>query len=217
MSKNFKGYLGDQIGKLGTAVGRKWKRKMVYSAYQGKVKNPNTEGQQTVRARFALLGRMAASFLDATKKGMAASADRYDYTESDHFVKRNWDAVTATEPGEVEVDFGALTISEGRLPEVYFEAPSFAEEAEVSVAFDGNIDADKAKEEDQVYIFVYQPDSNRGILSKATSRNAGSVSVVVPARWSGMEVHVYGFVIGGAAENKGMPSDSTYIGHGNIA
>ena len=57
MSKNFKGYLGDQIGKLGTAVGRKWKRKMVYSAYQGKVKNPNTEEQQLVRARFALLGQ----------------------------------------------------------------------------------------------------------------------------------------------------------------
>ncbi len=217
MSKNFKGYLGDQIGKLGTAVGRKWKSKMVYSAYQGKVKNPKTEEQQLVRARFALLGALAASFLDATEIGLKASAKRYDYTESDHFVKRNWDAVTATTPDDVAVDFGALTVSEGRLTGVYFKTPSFSEEAAVSVAFESNVDVGKASANDEVYLYVYQPDTDRGVLSQTTSRNAGSISVDVPARWSGMEVHVYGFVIGGAAENRGMSSDSEYIGHGTIA
>ena len=33
MSKNCKGYMGDQIGKLGPAVGSRWKGKMIYRAY----------------------------------------------------------------------------------------------------------------------------------------------------------------------------------------
>ena len=217
MSKNFKGYMGDQIGKLGTAVGRRWKRKMVYAAYQGRVKNPRTEDQMLVRARFKQLGEMSGSFLNAIKLGLAIQAEKHDYTEVDHFIKRNWNAVTASEPDEVTVDFGALVVSEGHLTEVSFKTPSFAEEKKVTVAFDSNSDSEDAKGDDKVYLFVYQPDINRGVMTLPVSRSAGTITATVPARWSGMQVHVYGFTVGGDPSNMGNPSDSTYIGSGTIA
>ena len=217
MSKNFKGYMGDQIGKLGTAVGRKWKRKMIYSAYQGKVRNPNTEEQQLVRARFSLLGSIAVPFLDATEIGFKASATRFDYTESDHFMKRNWEAVTATDPATTIVDFGALVVSEGRAQGVEFKTTSFAEEAEVSVTYEARRTAEQMADNDKVYIFVYQPDMNMGVLSLPSSRSAGSITVPVPSFWSGMQVHLYGFVVSAKGKTKGLTSPSTYIGDGTIA
>lgn len=217
MSKNFKGYLGDQIGKLGTAVGRKWKNKMVYSAYQGKVRNPKTENQCIIRARFSRLSMLAASFLDATEIGLKASAKHYDYTESDHFMKRNWDAVTATDPEVLTVDYGALVVSEGRTPWVEFHEPDFSDEASVSVTFDPGNKVPKASANDQVYLFVYQPDTDMGVLSLPVSRSTGSVSVAVPSLWSGMTVHLYGFAVGAGDSTKGKTSPSTYVGTGTIA
>ncbi len=217
MSKNFKGYMGDQIGKLGTAVGRKWKRKMVYSAYQGKVRNPKTEEQCIIRARFAQLSALAASFLDATEIGLKSSARVNDYTESDHFMKRNWEAVTASDPESTVVDYGALVVSEGRAPWALFDSPSFAEEGEVSVTFDPTKSSDKMSDDDQVYLFVYQPDTDMGVLSMPVSRSTGSITVPVPSFWSGMKVHLYGFVMSAKGRTKGLTSASTYVGTGTIA
>ena len=217
MSKNFKGYMGDQIGKLGTAVGRKWKRKMVYSAYQGKVKNPNTEEQQLVRARFALLGSMAASFLDATEIGFAQRADSKAMTESDYFVKKNWRAVTATDPESIDVDYDAIVVSEGRTPWVAFGTPSFAEEAEVSVTFDTGNSQSNVSPDDKVYLFVYQPDTDMGVLSLPAARGTGSITVAVPSIWSGMKVHLYGFAVGAHGKTTGKASMSAYVGTGTIA
>lgn len=217
MSKNFKGYMGDQIGKLGTAVGRKWKRKMIYSAYQGKVRNPRTEEQRTVRARFAQLGGMAASFLDATELGFAQYANRMAMTESDYFVKRNWHAVTATDPASVTVDYDSIVVSEGRTPWVEFGTPSFAEEAEVSVTFENGSRQSHVSPNDQVYLFVYQPDTDMGVLSLPAARSTGSITVAVPGSWSGMKVHIYGFAEGAHEKTTGKTSMSTYVGTGTIA
>lgn len=217
MSKNFKGYMGDQIGKLGTAVGRKWLRKMIYSAYQGKVRNPKTIEQCKVRAHFALMGSMAVSFLDATEIGLKQRANRKGMTPSDYFVKKNWDAVTVIDPETLTVDFGALVVSEGRTPWVEFGTPSFAEEGEVSVTFDASTDVKNASPDDKVYVFIYQPDMDMGVLSTPTTRSAETITVPVPKFWSGLEVHLYGFAVGVTPQTKGNPSPSVYIGYGTIA
>ena len=135
------------------------------------------------------------------------------------------------------IDWGAVAISKGTAQPPLFEAPSFEEEATVKVSW-----TPEGNNADIVQVLVYQPDTNKGFYSTPTSMGAGSLSVVVPARWSGMDVHVYGFClretesgqavtyssywdagnVEAMAEVKRLagamdPSVSTYIGHGSIA
>lgn len=220
MSKNFKGYMGDQIGKLGTAVGRRWKRKMVYSAYQGKVKNPRTWDQRVIRARFTKLMSLEASFLPALQKGLKVLADRRQNTEGNNFVMMNWDAVTASTPEEVTVNYAALQVSSGRLPQVNFHSPDFETEGQVSVDFDAVAGVTNSGSDDKVYLFVYQPDTEQSILSMPVKRSERSITVAVPSEWSGMRVHLYGFLVGAtdfeSTNTFGMVSPTTYVGTGDI-
>ena len=108
-------------------------------------------------------------------------------------------------------------MSEGRAPWVEFNTPSFAEESEVSVTFETDKTSPKMSDDDQVYLFVYQPDSNMGVLSMPVSRDTGTITVKVPSFWSGMRVYLYGFAEGAHPETKGMTSPSTYVGNGSIA
>ena len=54
------------------------------------------------------------------------------------------------------------------------------------------------------------------MLSEPVKRNIGSVTASVPANWNGLEVHVWGFTIGGGADTMGLPSDSAYLGSGEL-
>lgn len=218
--------LGNQRGKIGNLVGYVRKGKQCYRGYVAKVAQTKSEKALIVRARFGALGKMAMAMRGAINRGFLKLIKSSPMSGSNIFVKKNWDACVATEPEEVSIDYGAVSIADGNLAPVFFEAPSFEEESTVSVAFDGNNDAPGADPSDSVFLAAYQPDSNSAVVSKATSRSAGSISLVVPVRWSGMEVHVYGFVQNEAdrwSEEllSTIPayeaSESTYIGHGTIA
>lgn len=214
MSKNFKGYMGDQIGKLGTAVGRRWKRKMVYASYQGRVRNPRTESQTLVRARFSMLTEVAAIFQSAARKGLHHMAESRQTTECNCFVTLNYNKVNGTTPGALTLDPSTLVTSFGHLTGVVFntniDVTSVPNTVGVTVS-DGNTSAQDASTSDSVYVFVYCPDANGGVLSVAAARAAGKIEVPVPASWSGLDVHVYGFTVG---KTKASPTD--YLGHATL-
>ena len=217
MSKNFKGYLGDQIGKLGTAVGRRWKRKMVYASYQGKVRNPRTEKQVEARLRFAALSKLASAFLGAIDKGFKKMSEMRQTTTGNCFVSMNYTAVTLDEGGMVDVRFSKLAVSDGSLPAVTFGTADFSEPETVSVPFQGNGDQPNTDPKDEVYLFAYQPDLNQGMLSAAALRSQGTARMTVPSTWQGMQVHIYGFAVGDSDKKRGVASESDYIGSGTIA
>lgn len=216
MSKNGKGYMGDQIGKLGPAVGARWKGKMVYRSYQQFVHDPSTKRQTLVRARFKQLAVMASAFLNALRIGLAKVAKRYQNTEGNNFMRLNWPAVTATSAEQVTVDYASLVISTGHLPQVDFGTPDFDTAGKVTVPI-GGVVIEPAKTTDKVYLYVYQPDTGLGLLSEPALRSDSSVSIDVPSVWSGMRVHVYGFAAGAADEYEGELSPSTYVGTGDLA
>lgn len=220
MSKNFKGYMGDQIGKLGPAVGRRWKGKMIYSAYQGNVSDPKSDRQLLVRARFALLGRLSATLLSAIHVGMALRATRLHITEGNLFMKSNGSAVSGSDPEALTVAYDELKLSEGNLTGVDFGTLSFTDPLEVSVPItNGNLEADDAHADDRVYVAVYCPDMDKAVVSPGTAkRSDNGVAVSVPASWQGMKVHVYGFVKArDAAKQPTLVSDTDYCGFGNIS
>ena len=207
------GILSDFKNKIGTVVGRHWKSwKYTTSAYVREVKNPRTEAQQLQRARFAAIGAMSSAFLPAIMEGFNQLARRLVLTEGNVFVKRNIGAVEATSPTSVTIDYSAITVSEGRLPEVQFGSPDFDTPLTVEVSFTGNTDDPEADAADTVHIFAYNAEDGRGILSEGAARSAGSASVTVPGSWNGVKVHVWGYVVNA----KGICSRSTYIGSGNI-
>ena len=220
MSKYTKGYMGDQIGKLGPAVGARWKGRTVMRSYQKYVRNPRTEAQQLVRSRFRVLSKLASAFHSANLLGLRQSAVSAAMTEGNIFSRLNWDKVTAVSPDEVSVNFSALSLSDGTLPEATFGAVDFGEGSHLHVeaTLSGGADQPGASEQDQVYLFAYCPDRYQGVLGSPVPRTADKVSVNVPASWDGMEIQLYGFAIGAAdGQNAGRSSATAYCGSGEVA
>lgn len=214
MALYYLGILGTFKNKVGTVVGRHWKNwKWTMAAYVRNVKNPRTEAQQFQRARFAAIGGMCSAFLPAIAIGFRKLARQLTLTEGNVFVKMNIGAVEATTPDSVTIDYSAIQVAKGRLPEVQFGSPLFDTPLTVEVSYTPHTDDPEADAADTVLLFVYNPEDGRGILSEGAARSAGSASVTVPGSWNGVKVHVWGFV----TDDKGLCSRSTYIGSGNIS
>lgn len=211
--------MGDQIGKLGPAVGRKWKGRMVYASYQKYVANPRTMAQQLIRSRFAVISGLASAFTSAIQLGLEQLAKSAAVTEGNAFIKMNWDKVTAVSPDDVSVNYPALNISHGALPEVSFGQVDFGEgeHLHVEAPMNGGTDQPGANNEDQVFLFAYCPDRKQGILGSAVPRSATKASVNVPQAWDGMEIHVYGFAVSAVTSRKRIATSTCYCGTGEVA
>lgn len=219
MSKNNKGYMGDQIGKLGPAVGRRWKGRQVYASYQKFVANPRTEAQQIIRARFKRAVELSKAYRFGYIIGLLEYANKMKFTEANAFIKQNWSQISATTPDAVEVNYSGIKIAIGDLPEATYGAVDFGttNHLTIEVAVEGNV-SPTALSEDKVYLFAYCPDLNQGCLGSPVLRSAAKVSVKVPSSWDGMEVHLYAFCIGGNRLSKyfGVCSRSAYCGTGEV-
>ena len=213
MSKNFKGYMGDQIGKLGPAVGRRWMGKMVYASYQGRVKNPRTSSQQMVRARFKVLSELTAAFDTALALGLKKVAYSRSMTAANLFVSLNYANVSGTVPTALDVAYEGLTLSRGRLAGMDFGTPSFATPSKVEVDIEDNqLDVEGTSADDTVVLVAYNPAAMYAVVGATAKRTDESVSLGVPKRWQGLQVHVYAFV----RNSQGEVSDTVYVGSGVI-
>jgi hypothetical protein len=116
------------------------------------------------------------------------------------------------------VDYTEIKIAEGSLPEVLFGNASFAEPLQVAVPMSDTTGIEGADAHDKVYIFAYSPEAGAGVISDGRNTRADeSISVNVPAYWNGHRVHVWGFTIGNGIDNKGVISNSRYLGSGTIS
>ena len=222
MSKNNMGYMGDQIGKLGTAVGRKWKRKMVYAAYQKNVRNPKTDDQMLVRARFTMLTGLSQRFYPATKLGLQAMSSNRQCTEGNCFLNLNYGHVSGNTPETLEVSLPALEVSSGPVPAVNVGASlNVSQPNKVTVQLTYTDPTNPfSSTDDVIYAFAYCPAVRQGRLSDGVARRTDDkVSVEnLPASWSGLEVYVYVFVVGGKKSHyAGYASQTIYAGSDELA
>ena len=217
MSKHDLGVMGKFYGKIGVVVGFTWKGLQVARAYISRVANPKTSGQQLVRTRFATAGHLASLFLPAISVGLKNLASTRKSTDVGEFVRLNWAKIQASAPGEATIDYTGLQLAKGGLGGVGFGSPQFDDPLEVAIDITSNLDAYKANASDKVYIFVYCPEMNAVLLPTPSARTTTSVTIPVPSSWNGQKVYCWGFTLGNAADNKGMVSNSVYIGSGNIS
>lgn len=224
MSKNAKGVLGQQVGKVGPVVARKFRNLDVYSAYQPSVKNPRTQKQQMNRLRFATISRIAHGFGCAVRLGFGAAVRGTKESMRNRFSRLNISNVKVDSLDVTDVDFTAMVVAQGGLCPVHFGAPLFDTPETVMVNFDEmNANACQKTANDKVYVVVYSPDANLAVVGEGVARSEKSVSVKVPSIWLGTKVQVYGFVRNDGEANTefdiaaGECSDSQYIGSGTIS
>ena len=223
MSKNAKGVLGQQVGKVGPVVARKFRNLDVYSAYQPKVKNPRSEKQQNNRLRFATISSIAHGMGCAVRLGFGAAVRGTKESMRNRFTKLNIANVTANAPDSVEIDYSAFVVAQGGLCPVHFNTPLFDTPETVTVNFNEmNANACQKTANDKVYVVVFNPDLKLAVVGEGVERSAGKVEVAVPSNWNGVKVQVFGFVRNDGEANTefniaaGECSDSQYIGSGSI-
>ncbi len=192
MSKNWQGYMGIQVGKLGPAVGRIYRGEQVYSAYQPNVSNPRTEEQQANRARFSRLMGLTRAFVPVSALGLSAAAEGAGIHYRNLFAKLNAGAVSVSL--EPEVAYGELVVSRGPAVGVVFGGATVESGGRLTVVYAANAETPGAGATDEVYVFAYGEGAGYGLMSAGTLRGAGRVEMELPSRWSGERVHVYGFV-----------------------
>lgn len=218
MAKQGMENFGSYRGKLGNTYGRKVHGVALNALMPTPRGNKNaTEEMRDIQLRFKTLAQLASAFMAAIVIGLKTRAKAIGplVSQFDAFIKDNWSASSA-EGGVVEIDYGNLKIADGNLTEVGFGSANFEEPLRVSVGFTPNSDAPDADADDEVRLIVYQPDANKTVMSAPVQRSAGAIEMALPSTWSGMTVHVYGFTVGAGRTNKGIVSDGSYIGTGNV-
>lgn len=222
MSKNAKGILGQQVGKVGPVVGRLFRGEIIYSAYQPVVGNPKTNAQLVHRAKFAAVSATGHAFGCATRLGFGRAVAGTKYSPRNLFAKLNQGAFTASTPESVVVSYPNLVIAAGGLCPVSFDVPSFAEPLKVSVNYVDGVNGCQKTPSDKVYLVAFAPDMNQAVVSTGEARDEGTIELEVPSTWNGLKVHVWGFVRndGQLYEPLQIPagecSGSTYVGTGTI-
>lgn len=223
MSKNAKGVLGQQVGKVGPVVARKFRNLDVYSAYQPNVKNPRTQKQQLNRLRFATISGLAHGFGCAVRLGFGAAVRGTKESMRNRFTKLNIANVTPTGVDAVDIDFTTMRIAQGGLCPVHFGSPEFDTPSEVQVPFDDlNANACQKTANDKVYVVAFSADAGLACIGEGVERSAAKAIVSVPSNWNGTKVQVYGFVRNDGEANieldiaAGECSDSSFIGSGTI-
>lgn len=225
MAKQDTGYLGGFRGNLGPAVGYQWRGKWCVRSKPGIVRNPRTDKQMKHRWMFREEVRLAADMLDVLHLGLRERSLAMGMTECNLFVQCNQEAFgwEECEPvadalgsgdgnGTLTVDYQRLVVSAGDVPTVDFDMPHIDDRLVLTVGYQQYVGRQWGSSEDLVYLYIYCPSLNDGMLAAPSLRRQKRIAVALPEEWQGREVHIWGFV----QDYMGRASDSIYLGGGPL-
>lgn len=223
MSKNAKGLLGEQFGKVGPVVGRRYRNENVYSAYQPNVKNPRTEKQVANRLRFAAMSELSHQMACGARFGFQNAVKGTNLSPRNLFQKLNITSITVTGGSTINTDFTGMVVSRGQLDNVQPDMPQFDTPEKVIVPFSDPGAPCHRTAGDKVYCYLFCPDAKQGLLGEPVPVSEGEISVYVPAYWNGLKAHVWiftrneGIDVPSLGISYGDCSDSVYAGSGTIS
>lgn len=226
-------------GRVGNVVGAKLKGgEYVTRSYQPSVKNPNTLRQRVSRLRMSTAAKVAAGLAPAIQAGFSKAAGSTKMYPRNMFVRdmvkfsENSPLKIADETAEIE--FNRLKVSErigiSTVPEI--AAPSFETAGKVSVTVTAQPVVDVLPAGKMgIVVAVYCPDLEACAIDMvdAPTEGTATVTVAVPASFSGLTVHVYAFYkwipesgndVATDAEPWKYPAETgttVYVGTGNVA
>lgn len=221
MKDNIMFYTGRN--KIGNMVGYVRLGTQCFRAYVASVRDANTDAQKLVRAKCAEMTRIYRLYRAGARVGLAYAAKQGKRTAANEFFKLNYPRIVGATPGSLTFDWSVAQVSRGYTPGVVYSSNidviSTPNTVTISVT-DQQLTAYGADADDKVHVLVMCPDAEGAVLSVAVGRaflqTNNKIEVPVPAAWSGLDVHVYGFTISAASDTYGQGSNTDYIGHATL-
>jgi len=197
-----KGILGGFSGKVGTVVGASWKRTMYMRSLPKNINNPQTLGQRTQRAKFALVINLLRPLTAVLRVGWKRYATHQSaFNAATAHTLAN--AIVGTFPN-LQIDYAKVMISKGSLTAL--ETPAISSSGgNLTVSWDNNSGIGNAQATDKLLLAFINPAKNETIVRfNETERSEESFDLNL-SRWVGDRIHVY---IGFASEDGKEVSDS---------
>ncbi len=207
MAKQSFGINDGYRGTVGTVIGYQWRGKWCLRSRPRFVRNPRTPKQMAARGLFAHASQLASRMRSVLRLGMRNQALKAHRTECNHFMSLNTPCFSLAD-NQLHVDYENLLVAVGPVAPVGFAEPTVGE-AGITLPFEKNPLHLSSSSDDEVYLYAWCPSLQQGTLSAPAFRRNRQVSISLPENWTGLEVHLYGFV----TDYAGRASDSVYIGY----
>ncbi|MBQ8704675.1 MAG: hypothetical protein IJ524_09950 [Bacteroidales bacterium] len=189
MAKTKNGILDGFEGKLGTVIGYRWKGVECMRAVNAFPHDPRTQAQMKCRTLFRTLSQLGSDMLQAARLGFRGPADAGHTTEYNCFIRANKQCVASVDDG-AQVDYPALSIADGPLDEVVFEEPLVDNHLQMNIDFHPKA---SRRRDDYVLLYAYTPALRQGLLSPPVYCSQRRATLMLPDRWRGHDLHLYGF------------------------
>lgn len=137
-----------------------------------------SEAQLRQRALFKARQQTSALYGTILQRGLTKEAHAHGMTEANYFSRLNKEQFVY-DNGIVHINYSALLVAVGPLPEVYidiFHADGF----QVEITFRPNLDAGKARPDDVVHFFAVSPRAEICMLMASVSRQDGRAAFTLP-------------------------------------
>ena len=218
MGKIEEGYMGGFTGRLGPAVGYRWRGKWCLRAYQKFVNNPRTPAQQAHRMLFKEQVQLAGRLNYVLRKTFDEVSMEYGMTACNFFVSLNQAAFApqggvAHHTGDgagMEVAWSRLRLSVGPVAPVAFGTVEVSHGTVVTVPFERNPLHVSTDAYDSVYLVAYAPELRQVYLSAPVHRRSRVLATDLPEHFAGHEVQLWGMV----QDHQDRWSETIYIGGG---
>lgn len=137
-----------------------------------------SEAQLRQRALFKARQQTSAIYGIILQRGLTKEAHAHGMTEANYFSRLNKEQFVY-DNGIVHINYPALIVASGPLPEVYITR-CHANGLQVEITFLSNLDADKARPDDVVHFYAVSPQAEICMLMTSVSRQDGHAAFVLP-------------------------------------
>jgi len=137
-----------------------------------------SEAQLRQRALFKARQQTSALYGIILQRGLTKEAHAHGMTEANYFSRLNKEQFVY-DNGIVHINYPALIVASGPLPEVYISRCQ-ADGLQVEIDFRPNLDADKARPDDVVHFYAVSPKAEICMLMTSVSRQDGRAALVLP-------------------------------------
>lgn len=137
-----------------------------------------SEAQLRQRALFKARQQTSALYGTILQRGLTKEAHAHGMTEANYFSRLNKEQFVY-DNGIVHINYSALIVASGPLPEVYISR-CHANGLQVEIDFRQNLDADKARPDDVVHFYAVSPLAEICMLMASVSRQDGRAAFVLP-------------------------------------
>lgn len=137
-----------------------------------------SEAQLRQRALFKARQQTSALYGTILQRGLTKEAHAHGMTEANYFSRLNKEQFVY-DNGIVHINYPALLVASGPLPEVYITR-CHANGLQVEIDFRPSLDSDKARPDDVVHFYAVSPLAEICMLMASVSRQDGHAAFVLP-------------------------------------